>query len=61
MLDTVAPLHGANLSVAVLLKQCAGGAFKAVYLRTDVCRQDLLLETEAAAAHTLVFMAGQRD
>jgi hypothetical protein len=26
-----------------------------------VCRQDLLLEIEATAAHPLVFMSGQQD
>ncbi len=40
---------------------CAGGALRAVYPQTDVCCQDRLLEIEAAAAHPLAFMSGQRD
>jgi hypothetical protein len=61
MRDTEPPLHGANLSIAVLLKQCEGGALEAVCLRADVCRQDLLQETGATAAHPLGFPAGRRD
>lgn len=34
---------------------------KAVYLQADICREDLLLEIEATAAHPLIFMAGQWD
>ena len=61
MRDTETPLHGAILSIAVLVKQCAGVAFKTVYPRAGVCRQDLLRETETAAAYRLVFMSCQRD
>ena len=58
MRDTVSPLHGANLSIPA---HCVGDALKAVYLQADVCRQDLLLEIDATAAHRLLFMSGQRD
>ncbi len=43
------------------LAHCVGDALKAIYLQADVCRQDRLLEIEATAAHSLVFMSGQRD
>jgi hypothetical protein len=43
------------------LAHCVGDALKAIYLQADVCRQDRLLEIEATAAHSLVFMFGQRD
>ena len=43
------------------LAHCVGDALKAVYLQADVCRQDLLLEIEATAAHPLISMSGQRD
>lgn len=33
------------------LAHCVGDVLKAVYLQADVCRQDLLLEIEATAAH----------
>lgn len=40
------------------LVRYAGAAFKAVYLKADVCRQDLLLEIEATAAHPVAFISG---
>lgn len=40
---------------------CVGDALKAVYLQADVCRQDLLLEIEATAAHPFVSIPGQQD
>ncbi|MDP2238779.1 MAG: hypothetical protein Q8K18_01285 [Burkholderiales bacterium] len=43
------------------LARCVGDALKAVYLQADVCRQDLLLEIEATAAHPLPPLSGQRD
>ena len=43
------------------LAHCVGNKLKAVYLQADVCRQDLLLEIEATAAHPSAFMPGQRD
>lgn len=43
------------------LAHCVGDALKALYLQADVCRQELLLEIEATAAHPLVFMCGGRD
>lgn len=54
--------HPADLAqIRAELAHCVGGALKAVYLQADVCRQDLLLEIEATAAHPLAFMSGQRD
>ena len=35
------------------LTHCVGDSLKVVYLQADVCRQDLLLEIEATAAHAL--------
>ena len=43
------------------LAHCVGDEFKAVYLQADVCRQDLLLEIEATAAHPLAPTSGQQD
>ncbi|HTD90418.1 MAG TPA: hypothetical protein VK663_07135, partial [Burkholderiales bacterium] len=40
------------------LQQCVGNALKAVYLKADVCRQDLLLEIEASAVQALVCAGG---
>jgi hypothetical protein len=51
------PGYGRNWRSDELMRN----ALKAVYLQADVCRQDLLLENEATAAHPLVFMSGQRD
>jgi chorismate lyase/3-hydroxybenzoate synthase len=42
------------------LTHCVGDSLKAVYLQADVCRQELLLEIEATAAHPLVFISDQR-
>jgi len=54
--------HPADLvQIRAEMTQCVGDAPKAVYLRADVCRQDLLLEIEATAAHPLVRMSGGRD
>lgn len=54
--------HPADLAqIRAELAHCVGDALKAVYLQADVCRQDLLLEIEATAAHPLLFMSGQRD
>ncbi|MDO8208109.1 MAG: hypothetical protein Q7T38_09895 [Gallionella sp.] len=39
------------------LVRCVGNELKAVFLRADVCREDLLLEIEATAI--LAFMSGQ--
>lgn len=36
------------------LKLCVGDKLKAVYLQANVCRQDLLLEIEATAGHSMV-------
>lgn len=35
------------------LAHCVGDAFTAVYLQADMCREDLLLEIEATAVHTM--------
>jgi hypothetical protein len=43
------------------LARYAGAAFKAVYLKADVCRQDLLLEIEATAAYPAAFISDQRN
>ena len=52
--------HPADLAqIRAELAHCVGGALKAVYLQADVCRQDLLLEIEATAAHPSI--SGQRD
>ena len=52
--------HPADLAqIRDELAHCVGDALKAVYLQADVCRQDLLLEIEATAAHPSLF--GQRD
>ena len=61
MRDTASSLRGADLFIAAFLNECVGDALKAVYPRADVCRRDLLLETEATAAHPSGFMPGQRD
>ncbi len=43
------------------LTQCVGDKPKAVYLQADVCRQELLLEIEATAAHPLTAASGRRN
>ena len=43
------------------LERILGTTPNAVYLQADVCRQDLLLEVEATAAHPFRFMSGERD
>ncbi|HUX63509.1 Rid family hydrolase [Sulfuricella sp.] len=54
--------HPADLAqIRAELAHCVGDTLKAVYLQADVCRQELLLEIEATAAHPLVSMSGQRD
>ena len=54
--------HPADLAqIRAELARCVADALKAVYLQADVCRQDLLLEIEATAAHPLVSMSGRRD
>ena len=54
--------HPADLAqIRAELTHHVGDALKAVYLQADVCRQDLLMEIEATAAHPLVFMSGHRD
>jgi enamine deaminase RidA (YjgF/YER057c/UK114 family) len=42
------------------LTRCVGNTFKAIYLRADVCRQELLLEIEVTAAHPLACISHQR-
>lgn len=54
--------HPADLpQIRAALAQCVGDTLKAVYLRADVCRQDLLLEIEATAGHPLLYLSGQRN
>lgn len=43
------------------LTHCVGDTLNAVYLQADVCRQDLLLEIEATAAHPLPTPSGRRN
>lgn len=43
------------------LTHCVGDTLKAVYLQADVCRQDLLLEIEATAAHPLPVQSERRN
>lgn len=43
------------------LALCAGDTLNAVFLQADVCRQDLLLEIEATAAHPLISMSERRN
>jgi hypothetical protein len=42
------------------LTRSVGNTFKAIYLRADVCRQELLLEIEVTAAHPLACISHQR-
>lgn len=52
--------HPADLApIRAELAHCVGDALKAVYLQADVCRQELLLEIEATAAHPL--LSARRD
>lgn len=54
--------HSADLAqIRAELAHYVGDELKAIYLQADVCRQDLLLEIEATAAHPLLSMPGQRD
>ena len=54
--------HPADLAqIRTELERIVGTTPNAVYLQADVCRQELLLEIEATAAHPLRFMAGERD
>lgn len=43
------------------LTHCVGDKPKAVYLQADICRQDLLLEIEATAAHPLAAASARRN
>lgn len=43
------------------LKRCVGNALKAVYLQANVCRQDLLVEIEATAGHSIATSVGGAD
>ncbi len=53
--------HPADLAqIRAELTRCVGDELNAVYLQADVCRQDLLLEIEATAAHPSACMSGQR-
>jgi len=61
---TVYVRHSADLAqIRAELAHCVGcdNTLKAVYLQADVCRQDLLLEIEATAAHPLMPTSGQRE
>jgi len=54
--------HPVDLAqVRAELAHCVGDALQAVYLQADVCRQDLLLEIEATAAHPLASVSVQRN
>lgn len=41
------------LAIQQEMRSIAGPAFKAIFLRADICRQDLLLEIEATLDHSL--------
>ena len=41
-------------SISNELKLCVGDELKVIYLQANVCRQDLLLEIEATAGHSIV-------
>tara|TARA_R110001606_G_scaffold395664_2_gene568455 strand:- start:68619 stop:69737 length:1119 start_codon:yes stop_codon:yes gene_type:complete len=43
------------------LRLCIGDALKAVYLQANVCRQDLLVEIEATAGHSMAASTGDAD
>ncbi len=43
------------------LERIVGSAPQTIYLQADICRQDLLLEIEAAAGHPFVSISGNRD
>ncbi len=54
--------HPADLAqIRAELAHCVGDSPKAVYLQADICRQDLLLEIEATAAHPLGAASGRRN
>jgi len=54
--------HPADLPrIRSVLETRAGGAHQAVYLQADVCREDLLVEIEATAAHTSVPFRDKRN
>lgn len=54
--------HPADLAlIRAELIQCVGDKLNAVYLKADVCRQDLLLEIDATAAHPLACMSDRRN
>jgi chorismate lyase/3-hydroxybenzoate synthase len=54
--------HPADLAqIRAELERIVGTAPNAIYLQADVCRQDLLLEIEATAAHPMAFKPGQQD
>lgn len=54
--------HPADLAqIRAELNHCIGDTPKAVYLQADVCRQDLLLEIEATAAHPLTNPSGRQN
>ncbi|MGP1609120.1 MAG: hypothetical protein ACTS5G_00335, partial [Burkholderiales bacterium] len=54
--------HPADLAqIRNELTHCVGDTLNAVYLQADVCRQDLLLEIEATAAHPLPGASERRN
>lgn len=54
--------HSADLEqVRNALLHCVGEVPKAVYLKADICRQDLLLEIEATAGHSMFFQSEKSD
>jgi chorismate lyase/3-hydroxybenzoate synthase len=53
--------HPADLApIRAELERIVGTAANAIYLQADVCRQDLLLEIEATAAHPRACTPGQQ-
>jgi len=54
--------HRAGLAqIRAELAHRASGALKVAHLQAHVRRQDQVLEIEAAAAHPVILMCGQRD
>ena len=57
---TVYVRHHADLDlIRNELKRYVGDALQAVYLQANVCRQDLLVEIEATAGHSVMISASR--
>jgi chorismate lyase/3-hydroxybenzoate synthase len=49
------------VQIRMELERIIGTQPNAIYLQADVCRQDLLVEIEATASHTLMHVTGHSD